>query len=281
MAEIGTARSLAKNILARLKRKRRAAGPCALASLHVGNDPATDVYVSSQMKTARELDIEYELYRFPRTVSARTLGRCLDELNASKKIKGIIVHHPLPKGIDCGKLYSRIFPVKDVEGVSPENLGRILIGAPRFIPPTVLSVLCFLEKSGIDLYGKETVIVGFSPHIGRPLCLILGNRFSTVTVTHIATYEKKRLPAHLARADIVVSCVGKPHLIKGAWIKKGAVVIDVGISRQRGSIVGDVEFDKAAEKASYITPVPGGVGALTTLFLFENLLKTGIVNDRK
>lgn len=273
MSEIAYARPLVIRMLARLKKKRRNAGRCVLASLHAGTDTATDVYIAAQGKIARELDIEYRLYRFPRSVSCRALKEHIEMLNEDRVVKGVIVHQPLPRQFDRGVCLEKLSPSKDIEGVAPDNLGRLLLGRPLFIPPTVSSILYFLKQSKVDLYGKDAVIVGFSPHIGRPLSLILGARLATVTIAQIGTYEKKRLPAYIRAADIVISCVGKADLIRGEWIKKGAVVIDVGISRHNGKLSGDVEFAKAVKRAAFITPVPGGVGALTPLFLYENLLK--------
>ncbi|MCF7888356.1 MAG: bifunctional 5,10-methylenetetrahydrofolate dehydrogenase/5,10-methenyltetrahydrofolate cyclohydrolase, partial [Candidatus Omnitrophica bacterium] len=138
---------------------------------------------------------------------------------------------------------------------------------------TVLAVLATIESLDIDLYGKDITVVGFSTLIGKPLVLLLGQKFATVTITHIATYQKQRLPFYIKNADLLISAVGKPHFIKGEWIKKGAIVIDVGVSKKGSKVVGDIEFEQAIKKASFISPVPAGIGKLTSLFLFKNLLK--------
>jgi methylenetetrahydrofolate dehydrogenase (NADP+)/methenyltetrahydrofolate cyclohydrolase len=156
--------------------------------------------------------------------------------------------------------------------MNPYNLGLLFIGEPLFISPTVLSALEFIKMTGVKLYGKDVTIVGFSTLIGKPLALILGRRFATVSITHIATSESKHLPFYVKNADIVISAVGVPNLIKGTWLKKGVIAIDVGIGRKNSKIVGDIEFEGAKEKAAFITPVPGGVGKLTSLFLFNNLI---------
>jgi methylenetetrahydrofolate dehydrogenase (NADP+)/methenyltetrahydrofolate cyclohydrolase len=156
--------------------------------------------------------------------------------------------------------------------MNPYNLGLLFIGEPLFISPTVLSILEFLKMTGVDLYGKQVTIVGFSTLIGKPLALILGRKFATVSIAHIATYETKLLPVYIKNADIVISAVGQPHLIKGNWVKDKAIVIDVGIGKKGARVVGDIEFAQASLKASYISPVPGGIGKLTPIYLFKNLI---------
>lgn len=273
MAEVITAQSIAKRLRTALKKKRKTLGKIALASLQVGKDEATEVYISAQKRVARQLDIEYKFYGFPKNASPQSVGKLIDELNKDNQVKGIIIHRPLPSAYDLSLLASGLLPPKDIEGITPYNLGRILLNKPVFVPPTVLSVLKVLEATGVELYGKDVVIVGFTAHIGKPLTILLGDRLSTVCITHIATYQKKRLPFYIRNADILISSVGKPHLIKGEWLKKGAVVIDVGIAKYKGKITGDVDFESAVKRASFITPVPGGVGALTTVFLFKNLIE--------
>jgi methylenetetrahydrofolate dehydrogenase (NADP+)/methenyltetrahydrofolate cyclohydrolase len=277
MAKVIDTRPLAKRFLAELKRERSGVGRVSLASIIVGRESSSQVYVSSQAKLAKALRIDYRFYEFEKKVSLELLLKKIKALNRNTSVKGVIIHRPLPSGWDEA-CFSVLSPQKDIEGITPSNLGRLFFGQPLFIPPTVASVLEILKRTRINLYGKDTVIVGFSSHIGKPLSIILADRFSTVSITHIATYDKKKLPFYVRQANIVISCVGRPRLIKGAWIKKGAVVIDVGISRYRGKIVGDVDFQEAKKRASFITPVPGGVGPLTTLFLFKNLLKAVRLN---
>lgn len=249
-----------------------------LASLVVGTNYSSRVYLASQERFAHDINVDYCFVELDPFASEQTALGKIKQLNADSHIAGIITNKPFPTTWCEQAIFSAIARAKDIEGVTPHNLGLICLGEPAFISPTALSVLEFLKQTKIDLYGKEVVIVGFSTIIGKPLALLLAHHFATVTVTHVATYEAERLPFYIENADVVISAVGKPALIKGAWIKKGAIVIDVGTGERDGKIAGDIEFEEAAKRASFITPVPGGVGRLTTLFLFKNLLKaaTGI-----
>ena len=243
-----------------------------LISIQVGENPGSTVYVNSQKKTAESLGIEYEL----KTLSADTTEQGLLEeiktFNLNKNASGIIVQLPLPKGIDHKKVMSAISPGKDAEGMHPENLGHVLMGESAIAPCTAKAAMTLIESTGVNLYGKEAVVVGHSEIVGKPLALLLLNKFVTTTVCHIATGERGVLQDHVKRAEIVVVAVGKAELVKGDWIKKDAIVIDVGINRINGKLVGDVEFEKAKEKASFITPVPGGVGPLTVTMLMQNVV---------
>ena len=256
-----------------LKEEVKAFSRLRLASLCIGKDCACDTYLSAQKKLAQELGVECSAVELGAKASMEEVRKKIQELNKDETINGIIVNKPFPKRFKEDEIFSAIKEKKDVEGMNPSNLGGLFYEGPLFLSPTVLSVLEILKTLKLDIYGKEIVIVGFSTLIGKPLSLLLGREFATVTITHIGTYEAGKLPLHVEGADILISAVGKPHLIKGSWIKKGAVVIDVGIGQMEGKVVGDVELDKAKDKASFITPVPGGVGRLTTLFLFKNLLK--------
>ncbi len=250
-----------------------------LASVSIAKDYACSVYASAQSKVAAELGIDYCPVELEKTSTLDSLLKKIRELNADKSINGIIVNKPFPKSFSDEVVFSAIDDKKDVEGMNPSNLGRIFYAKPLFISPTVLSVLEIISSLELDLYGKEVVIVGFSNLIGKPLALLLGDEFATVNITHIATFEAGKLPLYVGQADVVISAVGKPEVIKGSWIKKGAVVIDVGIGEASGKVAGDVEFKEAKERAAFISPVPGGVGKLTTLFLFKNLIQAAkIVN---
>lgn len=273
MPEILNTKVFADTLLGKLKKERAGLGKISLASLTVGNDAPTRIYIAAQKKLAKTLNIDYKVYEFKKTANINSVIELLKELNKSKVVKGIIIHKPLPSEWDEFRLLEILSPEKDIEGITPYNLGRILLRNPLFLPPTVMSVLEILKITRLNLWGKNVVIVGFSLHIGKPLSIILADEFSTVSITHIATYKKRELPAYIRKADIIISCVGHPHLIKGEWIKKGAVVIDVGITKYKNKISGDIEFEKASNKASFITPVPGGVGTLTGVFLFKNLLQ--------
>jgi len=245
----------------------------SIASLKISQDYAADVYMSSQEKLAKELGINFILVDFSKDVSADKIIKKINELNTDDGISGIIVNKPFPDGILENTVFSAINPKKDIEGVNPLNLGVLFYKDPTFISPTVLSILLVIKYLDIDLYGKEVAIVGFSSLIGMPLSILLGRKLATLRITHIGTYDKDMLPTHIKNADLVISAVGKPHIIKGEWIKDNSIVIDVGMGKKDGKICGDVEFVAAKDKASFITPVPGGIGALTTLCLFENLIK--------
>lgn len=255
-----------------------------LASVEVGKDEAAKAYRYSQEKMAQEIGIEFRPTDLKSDISFKNFEAEIKKLNEDKTITGIIVNKPFPFGYE-EDVFSLIDVNKDVEGVNPANLGKLFLGnkkvadliseAPEsiLIPPTVRSILDVLYVSGnIEVYGKKITIVGFSSIIGKPLALILANSFATVSIAQIGTSEAGHLAEYVKAADILISAVGKPELIKGEWIKEGAVVIDVGTSKKEGRIVGDVEFDKAKEKASFITPVPGGVGKLTPIWLYYNLV---------
>ena len=245
-----------------------------LVSVQVGENPASEVYLKSQKKNAESLGINYQLEKLDTKTSQEDLIKSIKKLNDDKAVTGIIVQMPLPSQIDA-KLISRyILPIKDIEAVHPQNMGEIVFGNAKILPCTAGSCMELLNSiEGLKLYGKEAVILGHSEIVGKPLSLMLLNKFVTTTVCHIATGERGTLPEFVKKAEILIVAVGKAALIKGEWIKEGAIVIDVGINRVEGKIVGDVEFDKAQERAGYITPVPGGVGPLTVAMLMKNLVE--------
>lgn len=240
-----------------------------LAVILVGEDPASQVYVASKRKSCAEIGIQSKSYDLPETTSEAELLSLIDELNVDNGIDGILVQLPLPKHIDSTKVIERIAPNKDVDGFHPYNVGRLCQRIPTLRACTPYGVMKLLETTGIDLYGQHAVIVGASNIVGRPMALELLLAGCTVTVTHRFT---KDLEYHIRQADILVVAVGKPQFIPGEWIKEGAVVIDVGINRLDGKLVGDVEYDVALQKASHITPVPGGVGPMTVAMLMSNTL---------
>ncbi len=279
MANILNAKNIAEEIKLKLLEERKRFSELTLASVVFKNDDATQSYCLSQKKWAEALDIRYENILIEEKAPFDEPIRIIKELN-KKNIQGIILNKPFPSGWDEMAFFSSIDVSKDIEGLNPYNLGRVFFGEAVFIPPTVLSVLELLKLSECKLYGKNVVIVGFSNILGKPLSVILADRLATVSITHIGTFEANNLLFYVSNADILITAVGKPHLIKGSWIKEGAVVIDVGMGKLRGKLTGDVEFEEAKKKASFITPVPGGVGALTVAFLFSNLLKAaGIQKD--
>jgi methylenetetrahydrofolate dehydrogenase (NADP+)/methenyltetrahydrofolate cyclohydrolase len=244
-----------------------------LCSIQIGENPAVEVYVKAQRKTTKELCIEYQLHKLDEGISEFDLIEFIQKLNQDRSVNGIIIQMPLPPQIDYKKINQFILPEKDAEGVNPSNIGKILFGKAKILPCTPAAVMELLKETEIDLYGKEVVIVGHSEIVGKPLSLLLLDKFATVTVCHIGTSQAGRLEEHVRRAEVLVVAVGKAGLIKGEWIREGAVVIDVGINKLGDRIVGDVEFERANERASWITPVPGGVGPLTVAMLMRNLIE--------
>jgi methylenetetrahydrofolate dehydrogenase (NADP+)/methenyltetrahydrofolate cyclohydrolase len=241
-----------------------------LLALQIGENASSAVYVKAQKKVAESLGIDYELKILPEATSQAEAETLIDSLNKDAGVTAMILQLPVPKGIDGKKLVGLIAPRKDAEGMHPQNLGKILLGDYKIGPCTAMAVMELLESTGEKLYGKEAVVVGHSEIVGKPLALMLLSKFATTTVCHIGTGERGVLPEHVKRAEILVVAVGKAGLVKGDWIKEGAIVIDVGINRVGDKILGDVEFGPAFEKAAYITPVPGGVGPITTTILMRN-----------
>lgn len=240
-----------------------------LAVILVGADPASQVYVASKRRSCEEVGIFSKSYDLPETMEEHALLALIDELNADETIDGILVQLPLPKHIRSEAVIEHIKPEKDVDGFHPYNVGRLCQRIPTLRACTPYGVMKLLETTGIDLHGKHAVIVGASNIVGRPMSLELLLAGATVTVTHRFT---KDLESHVRQADILVVAVGKPHLVPGEWVKQGAVVIDVGINRIDGKLVGDIGFEAAERRAAYITPVPGGVGPMTVAMLMNNTL---------
>lgn len=258
--------NVAQQISQYVAQGKRAPG---LAVILVGADPASQVYVGSKRKSCAEIGITSQSYDLPETTTEQALLELIEELNQDTEVDGILVQLPLPKHIDSTKVIEKISPEKDVDGFHPYNVGRLCQRIPTLRACTPYGVMKLLETTGISFYGKHAVIVGASNIVGRPMALELLLAGCTVTVTHRFTED---LASHIRQADILVVAVGKPKFIKGEWIKEGAVVVDVGINRLEGKLVGDVEFDVAAQRASYITPVPGGVGPMTVAMLMQNTL---------
>ncbi len=244
-----------------------------LVSILVGDDSSAVAYVKSQIKAAEILGIIYKLHQLDRDITEGALINFILDLNKDKTVNGIIVQMPLPDTIDHKKVSECISPLKDVEGIHPGNVGKLFFGRATMVACTAGAVMELLNSAAVDLHGKEVVVVGHSEIVGKPLALLLLEKFATVTVCHIGTSKAGKLQEHVRRAEVLIVAVGKAGLIKGEWIKEGAIVIDVGINRVNGLIVGDVEFAAAQKRAAYITPVPGGVGPLTVMILMRNLLK--------
>ena len=251
-----------------------------LASIMVGENPGAASYVKSQTKVAESLGIEYKLHNLIQDTTESALIEFIQKLNSDKSVNGIIIQMPLPPQVDYKKLSQFILPEKDVEGMHPANIGKIVFGKAKILPCTPQAVMELLNSTGVDLYGKEVVVVGHSEIVGKPLALLLLDKFATVTVCHIGTSKAGKLEEHVRTAEILIVAVGKAGLIKGDWVKEGAIVIDVGINRVGDKIVGDVEFETAEKRAAYITPVPGGVGPLTVTMLMRNLVEAAKLQGR-
>ncbi|WP_417656099.1 bifunctional methylenetetrahydrofolate dehydrogenase/methenyltetrahydrofolate cyclohydrolase FolD [Pseudidiomarina aestuarii] len=252
---------------------RRQAGLRApgLAVVLVGSDPASQVYVGSKRRACDEVGFVSKAFDLPATSTQAELEQLIDQLNADPEVDGILVQLPLPQGLDAQALLERIHPFKDVDGFHPFNMGRLAQRNPALRPCTPRGVITLLDSIQLDLHGKNAVVVGASNIVGRPMALELLLAGATTTICHRFTTD---LQAHIERADVLVVAVGKPNFIPGTWVKPGAVVIDVGINRLAdGTLVGDIEFEPAASRASYITPVPGGVGPMTVATLLQNTLQ--------
>ncbi|MDX9710518.1 MAG: bifunctional methylenetetrahydrofolate dehydrogenase/methenyltetrahydrofolate cyclohydrolase FolD [Trichloromonas sp.] len=243
-----------------------------LAVVLVGEDPASRVYVSMKEKACAQAGIFSDEHKLPQSASEAELLQLIDQLNQDSRIDGILVQLPLPKQIDESKVLEAISPKKDVDGFHPYNVGRLATGNPLFRPCTPYGVMKMLEHTGVDLKGKEVVVVGRSNIVGKPVALMCLAEHATVTICHSRTRD---LAGQVARADVVIAAAGQPEMIKGDWIKPGAVVIDVGVNRVgEKKLVGDVEFAAAKERAGAITPVPGGVGPMTITMLLYNTVES-------
>ncbi|EJL6358189.1 bifunctional methylenetetrahydrofolate dehydrogenase/methenyltetrahydrofolate cyclohydrolase FolD [Vibrio cholerae] len=258
---------VAARVKARVQAGLRAPG---LAVVLVGEDPASQLYVGSKRRACEEVGFVSKSFDLPATASEEALLSLVEELNNDPQIDGILVQLPLPAGMDTTKVLESIHPEKDVDGFHPYNVGRLAQRIPKLRSCTPKGIITLLERYNIPLRGKHAVIVGASNIVGRPMTLELLLAGCTTTTCHRFTQD---LEGHIRQADILVVAVGKPNFIPGAWIKEGAVVVDVGINRlDTGKLVGDVEYDVARTRASFITPVPGGVGPMTVASLIENTM---------
>lgn len=258
---------IAKQVESRVKEGKRRPG---LAVILVGDDPASQVYVRNKTNSCEKIGFISEAIVLPSSTQQEELETLIDKFNDSPEMDGILVQLPLPEHLDSDALLERIRPDKDVDGFHPFNLGRLAQRLPLLRPCTPKGIITLLESTGQTIRGKDAVIVGASNIVGRPMGLELLLAGCTVTTTHRFT---RNLPEKVSQADIVVVAAGKPGLVKGEWIKPGAIVVDVGINRtEDGSLVGDVEYEVAKERAGWITPVPGGVGPMTVATLMENTL---------
>ena len=264
-------KTLRENIASEIDSFKKVSGVTpGLAVILVGNDPASSVYVRNKHKACLEVGINSYQIELPETTSEDELLAKIDELNSDNNVNGILVQLPLPKHISEDKVIDRISPEKDVDAFHPENVGKIMIGKYTFLPCTPAGIVELLNFYNIDVTGKRCAVIGRSNIVGKPMSLLLLEKNGTVTVCHSRTKDLKSITLE---SDIVVVAIGKPEFLTQDMVKEGAVVIDVGINRlPDGRLVGDVEFSGVSERASYITPVPGGVGPMTITMLLKNTL---------
>lgn len=241
-----------------------------LAVLLVGNDPASHTYVAMKAKACKEVGLYSIVHEMPDTVKEDDILSTIKMINENPKVHGLLVQLPLPKHVDATKILEAVDPAKDVDGFHPFNLGRLVAGLDTFVPCTPLGVMELLVEYGIEVKGKDCVVVGASNIVGKPMASLLLNAGATVDICHIHT---KDLKAHTKNADMIFVGVGKAGLITADMVKEGAVVVDIGINKVGDKLVGDVDFDEVSKKCIYITPVPGGVGPMTIAMLLSNTLK--------
>ncbi|MBN1871139.1 MAG: bifunctional 5,10-methylenetetrahydrofolate dehydrogenase/5,10-methenyltetrahydrofolate cyclohydrolase [Candidatus Omnitrophica bacterium] len=243
-----------------------------LAALLIGSNASSELYMKSQKNLAAALGIEYNPVYMAANTGKKRIEKFINKLNNDATVTGVIVQRPVPANLDFLKLCQMVSPSKDVEGLNPANIGRLIYGESSIVPCAAGACMKILDSLDMPLEGKEIVVVGHSETVGKPLSLMLLSKMATTTVCHIGTYKRGLLKHHVGGAEVLIVSVGKPNLINGSWVRKGAVVIDVGINKLKNRVVGDVDFDSASKKASYITPVPGGVGPVTSVILMKNLV---------
>jgi methylenetetrahydrofolate dehydrogenase (NADP+)/methenyltetrahydrofolate cyclohydrolase len=270
------AAEIRRDVHARAEAFRRKGRAVHLTALLVGGTPAGELYAERQRQACEAVGIDYELRTLPADADARAVAATIGALNRDPAVTGIMLHLPLPAGLDATALQYQIDPVKDVEGVNPANIGYVVYGHTLIAPCTALAVIELIKSTGVALRGAEAVVVGASEIAGKPVALLLTEQMATVTLCHVAT---KDLAAHTSRAEVLVVAVGKPGLIGPEHVREGAVVIDVGINRVAlpdgtKRTVGDVDYDRVAPRAGRITPVPGGVGPMTVAMLLKNTLRS-------
>ncbi len=242
-----------------------------LAVIMVGNNPSSQIYIRNKSKACEEIGIEFEEYLLDETTTQEELLNLIDRLNQNKQINGILLQSPIPMGLDINEAFRRISPEKDVDGFNPENVGKLVLGQNGFISCTPFGIIRILQDYNIEIEGKNAVIIGRSNIVGKPMSQCLLNKNATVTICHSKTKDLEEITK---KADIVVVAIGKKEFLKDNMVKEGAVVVDVGINRDDdGTIKGDVDFENVSKKASYITPVPGGVGPMTIAMLMTNVVK--------
>jgi len=272
VTEVVSGKKLSEEILSDVRKRvsEYSTGVPCLCVVLVGEDPASQVYVRIKDKAARECGIESRQLRLPATASEAELLRVVEGLNRDPGVHGILVQLPLPNGIDAARISLALDPAKDVDGLHPISAGRLLANESGFAPCTPLGCIYILDHHRVPIEGANAVVIGRSEIVGKPVSLLLLHRNATVTICHSRTRD---LPEIVRRADILVAALGKPKFVQGDWIKPGAAVIDVGVNRVDGKLVGDVDFAAANGRAGVLTPVPGGVGLLTVAMLLRNTLQ--------
>ena len=242
-----------------------------LAVIMVGNNSASQIYVRNKSRACDEVGIEFEEHLLPDTTTQQELIDLIEKLNNNKNINGILLQSPIPEGLDINEAFRKIAPEKDVDGFHPINVGKLVLGQDTFVSCTPYGIMRMFEEYNIDLEGKNAVVIGRSNIVGKPMSQCLLNNNATVTICHSRTQNLSEITKN---ADILVSAIGKPEFVKADMVKDGVVVIDVGINRtEEGKLKGDVDFENVSKKASYITPVPGGVGPMTIAMLMNNVVK--------
>ena len=250
-----------------------------LAVIMVGNNSASQIYVRNKSRACDEVGIEFEEYLLPATTEQSELLNLIDKLNKQEDINGILLQSPISDGLDINEAFRKISPEKDVDGFHPVNVGKLVLGQDTFVSCTPYGIMRMFEAYNIDLEGKNAVVIGRSNIVGKPMSHCLLNKNATVTICHSRT---KNLAEITKRADILVAAIGKAEFVKADMVKEGAVVIDVGINRtEEGKLKGDVDFENVSKKASYITPVPGGVGPMTIAMLMNNVVKAAKMQNKK
>lgn len=282
MAQLIDGKAISAQIKDELKEKvallKEQGTEVTLAVIQVGNDPASSVYVGNKKKACAYVGIRSLSYELPEATTEAELLSLVRELNERADVNGILVQLPLPEHVNEEKILDAIDPLKDVDGFHPQNVGALCIGKPGFVSCTPAGIIQLLKRSGIEIAGKECVVIGRSNIVGKPMSLLLLRENGTVTVAHSKTRELKEITR---RADILVAAVGKPRMITADYVKNGAVVIDVGIHRnENNKLCGDVDFESVAPKCSAITPVPGGVGPMTIAMLMSNCVESVSLQNR-
>lgn len=263
-----TAAKIRERLRAQIDQLRQKGYQPGLAVVIVGDDPASQVYVRNKEKACKEVGIAAQTFALPKETTQQELMALIDTLNARSDVHGILVQLPLPRHLDEHQVINAILPEKDVDAFHPVNVGKIMIGDFDYVPCTPAGVMALLEEAQIDVSGKRAVVIGRSNIVGKPQAMLLLHKNATVTICHSKTQHLEEITR---QADIIVVAIGKAHFLRGDMVKDGVVVIDVGMNRlENGKLAGDVDFDTVAPKASYITPVPGGVGPMTITMLLQN-----------